>query len=117
MQVAIRLKNEHVFTPDLFGNLALPEGKRFSMVFARRNRLMVQTASLVGSSFSPLEYVRALLVRFVNPFDVVPDGAEARPVTLDDIFSAPELEALANLAFSFCSDMQREAVEDADPKK
>ena len=117
MKIAIKLKNEHKFTPDIFGNMKLPEDERFSMVFARRNRLMVQTASLVGSSFSPLEYCRALFVRMDNPIEVVPEDGKARSITIDDIFTAPELEALASLVFTFCSAMQKEDSEDLDPKK
>jgi hypothetical protein len=101
-------KNEHRITPDIGGNLKLPENEQFSILIQRRHTIIMQAESVKSDGgFSFLGYLKPCIKRLENP-PMLNFGDMKRAMTINDIFEIPQLEPVLNAIFDKVNELKAE---------
>ena len=97
MRISISSQNEYAFTPDVFGNLELPDDEQFQIICRRvDNTLYADRWSSFNFSgelvINPREKIRSHIVKFVNAPMLSVDGKTEKELTIDELLSGKYIE-------------------------
>ena len=111
MKLSINPLNEYRVVPDIGENRSLPKNKQFAVILKKRNRLYLQTGALNAKGrFDLAEYTRLCIEKIENP-PMLDIGGTEKELTVDDIFSWPELESVADELFYAATQLHNKADE------
>ncbi len=123
MIIDVSSKNEHYFTPDIFGNMKLPEGERIKFVLRKVSSLLkgdnwtrYSRNPETGKdeiTFDAGERLRAHIVRIENPPVLKENGQKDITLDVETLISGKyhALDKLLELLFNKINELDAEKVD------